>query len=62
MMGGRPNYAIFVVLSASYLILLRSERSKRGASHHLAFMNNCPTISHTFFALSTQWMSSPSMK
>ena len=30
-----------------------------GASHHPAFMGNCPTISHTFLVLSTQWMSSP---
>ena len=26
---------------------------------HLAFMGNCPSISHTFLALSTQWVSSP---
>ena len=33
---------------------------REGASHHPAFMGNCPAISHTFLALSTQWMSSPS--
>ena len=35
-------------------------RSARGASHHPALMGNCPTISHTFLALSTQLVSSPS--
>ena len=33
-----------------------------GASHHPAFMDSCRISSHTFFALSTQWMSSPSRK
>ena len=36
--------------------------SARGASHHPAFMGNWPTIIHTFLALSTLWMSSPSRK
>ena len=30
-----------------------------GASHHPAFMGNCPTITHRFLVLSTQWMSFP---
>ena len=41
------------------LILQIKSRSARGASHHLAFMGNCPIISHTFLALSIQWISSP---
>ena len=36
-------------------------RSARGASHHPASMGNCPTISHTFLALSTQLVSSSSL-
>ena len=32
----------------------------RGATHHSAFMGNYPTISHTYLALSTQLVSSPS--
>ena len=32
------------------------------ASHHPAFMGNCLTVSHTFLALSTQWMNSPSRR
>ena len=27
-----------------------------------SFYGNCPTVSHTFLVLSTQWMSSPYMK
>ena len=34
--------------------------SLRGAFHHPAFICNSPTVSHTFLALSTQWMNSPS--
>ena len=30
-----------------------------GASHHPAFLGNCPTITHTFLVLSTPWMSFP---
>ena len=36
--------------------------SARGTSHHAAFLRNWPTIIHTFLALFTQWMSSPSWK
>ena len=36
--------------------------SERGTYYHPAFMDNCPTLSHTFLSLSTQWMSSPSRK
>ena len=35
-------------------------REHEGTSHHLAFMGKLSTISHTFLALSTQWVSSPS--
>ena len=31
--------------------------SARVASHHPAFMGNCPTINHMFLALSTYWVS-----
>ena len=41
------------------LILQIKSRSARRASHHLAFMGNFPIISHTFLALSIQWISSP---
>ena len=53
------SYVFFIWCESSLLLRLKS-RSERGVSHHLAFMGNCPTISHIFFALSTQWMSSPS--
>ena len=35
-------------------------REHEGTSHHLAFMGKLSTISHTFLALATQWVSSPS--
>ena len=50
----------FFVWCESSLLLQLKSRSMRGASHHLAFMGNCPTVSYTFFALPTQWMSSAS--
>ena len=34
--------------------------SAKGASYHPAFVGNWPTVIHTFLALSTHWMSSPS--
>ena len=34
----------------------------RRTSYHLAFIGNCPTISHKFLLLSIQWMSSPLKK
>ena len=37
-------------------------RSTRGASNHSAFMGSRRTISNTFLALPTQWMSPPSEK
>ena len=37
-------------------------QSARVTSHHSAFLGSRPTISHTFLALPTQWMSSPSKK
>ena len=33
------------------LLLRLKSRSSRVASHHWAFMGNCPTNSHTFFSL-----------
>ena len=45
---------------SSCLLLRLKSQSARGAFHHLAFVGSCPTISHTFFAFSTRWMSSPS--
>ena len=50
----------FFVWCESSLLLQLKSHSMRGASHHLAFMGNCPTVSYTFFALPTQWMSSAS--
>ena len=44
------------------LLLWLTSRSARWASHHPTFIGNCPIISHSFLALSTQWMSSPSRK
>ena len=42
-------------------ILLRLKScSARGASHYSVFMWSGLTISHTFLALPTQWMNSPS--
>ena len=41
---------------------LWESKSARGAFHNPAFMDSCPTISHTFFALRTKWMSPPSRK
>ena len=32
------------------LLLWLKSRSARGTSHHLAFMGNCRTISHTFYS------------
>ena len=40
---------------SSILPRLKS-RIARGSYDHPAFMGNCPTISHTFSVLSTQWM------
>ena len=36
-------------------VATRSERGARGASHQLAFMGNCLTISHTFLSLLQFW-------
>ena len=54
---------IRVILCENLCLLLRlKSRSARGAFHHPTFMGSCPTISHTYFALSTKWTSSPSRK
>ena len=47
--------------SSCSLLWLKS-RSARGAFHHPAFMGTCPTISHTYLALPTKWITSPSKK
>ena len=47
---------------SSCLLLWLKSRSTWGAFHHPAFMGSCLTISHTYFALSTKRMSSPSSK
>ena len=59
--GNAGNHGDFLWESLCLLLRLKS-RSSRGAFHHSAFMGSCPTISHTFFALSTKWMSCPSRK
>ena len=56
----RLTFAIAVVWSVSNVLVESLEH--REASHHPVFMGNRPTIIHTFLALSTQWMSSPSRK
>ena len=47
---------------SSCLLLWLKSRSARGAFHHPAFMGTCPTISHTYLALPTKWITSPSKK
>ena len=42
---------------SSCLLLRLNSRSTKGAFHHPDFMGSCPTTSHTFFVLSTKWMS-----
>ena len=55
---------VTTVLEAKIVCLIFQLKtgSTIGASHHLAFMGNCPTISDTFLALPTQWESSPHSK
>ena len=48
------------LLESLRLLLSLKSRCVRKAYRHSAFMGKCLTISHTFFALSTQWMSSRS--
>ena len=52
---------VTTVLEEKIVLFIASAKagSARGASHHLVFMGNCRTISQTFLALSTQWVSSP---
>ena len=50
------------LLESLCLLLSLKSRCVKKAYRHSAFMGKCLTISHTFFALSTQWMSSPSRK
>ena len=51
--GGNAGNQADSLWKFSCLLLRLKFRSARGAFHHPAFMGNCPTISHTFFALST---------
>ena len=60
--GGNAGNQGDSLRESSCLLLRLKSRSARGAFHHPAFMGSCPTISHTYFALSTKWMSSPSRK
>ena len=57
----RYFYYFPICMKWCLLIPLKSP-STRGASHHPVSMSNCPTISHTSLALSTQWMSFLSRK
>ena len=60
MQGNRVGiWGISVILFEN---LRLKSRSAKGAFHHPAFKSSRPTISHTLFALSTNWMSSPSRK
>ena len=47
------------ILNSGRMVVHIDSAKMRGASHHPAFKGNCPTISHTFLVLSTQWMSTP---
>ena len=53
---------VATVLEGKIVLLIASAKTpkREGACHRSAFMANCPTISHTFLALSTQLVSSPS--
>ena len=55
--GNAGNQGHYSGESLCLLFRLKSW-SARGVFHHPAFMDSCPTISHTFFALSTKWLSS----
>ena len=52
---------VATVLEGKIVLLIASAKTpkREGACHRSAFMANCPTISHTFLALSTQLVSSP---
>ena len=55
------KYSFHTFMTSSILFQLKSQ-SAREASHNSTFMGSHPTISHTFLALATRWMSSPSRK
>ena len=57
---GQSKSYCFFVWCESRLLLRLQYCSVRRAFYHIGFMSNCPTINHTLFALSRQWMSSPS--
>ena len=60
--GGNTGNQGDSLWESSCLLLRLKSRSARGGFHHPAFMGSCLTISHTYFTLSTKWMSSPSGK
>ena len=45
-----PKRLYVIIMSRTRLLLQLKSRSARGASHHSAFMENCWTISHTFYS------------
>ena len=59
--AGTGNQGDYLRESSCFFLRLKSRRA-RGAFHHPAFLGSCPTISHTLFAFSTKWISSPSRK
>ena len=61
-MGGNAGNQGNSLLESSCLLLRLKSRKARGAFHHPAFRGSRPIISHTFFDLSSKWMSSPSRK
>ena len=55
----KRNKSVWALNSGRMVVHIDSTKmpEHEGASHHPAFMGNCPTISHTFLVLSTQWIS-----
>ena len=51
--GGNAGNQCDSLWESSCLLLRLISRSARGAFHHPALMDSCPTSSHRFFALST---------
>ena len=58
--GGRSSGFSCVTPVVGILYLWLKYWRASGASHHPAFMGNCPTVSHAFLALPTQWIKSSS--
>ena len=55
---GSSGFSCVTPVMGTLCLWLKYWRARR-ASHNPAFMGNCLTVSHTFLALSTQWISSP---